>query len=182
MLPPTSTHSRSHFVSVAQHQHSTTALKYRFPYPTAFVPVPYHTTTTFSALDEVVIPASRAVREVDVIVPSPPRSSAPEGNASMEVEPRSSADHFQDPHMNGFIASPPVSETLRARILADGLLLYVAEASYEPGTGPLSSWIPIFSEEKPYGSTNGDHISKESPLDLFQRYASTFFFSFCMTL
>jgi snurportin-1 len=36
---------------------------------------------------------------------------------------------------------------MAANIGTDGLLLYVAEASYEPGTSPLSSWIPIVSQE-----------------------------------
>ncbi len=36
-------------------------------------------------------------------------------------------------------------------IQPDGLLLYVAESSYEPGTSPLSSWIPIVGYEQDEG-------------------------------
>ena len=50
-------------------------------------------------------------------------------------------------------------ETADAEIQPDGLLLYVSQASYEPGTSPLSSWVPI--------QANGDDI--ESPLTLFER-------------
>jgi hypothetical protein len=46
-----------------------------------------------------------------------------------------------------------------ANIGTDGLLLYVAESSYEPGTSPLSSWIPIESQE-PHAMYS---------LDLFER-------------
>src|SRR5260221_13133251 len=89
LLPPsTASPSHSHFVSVPSQKHvgQQTHLKYRFPYPTTFVPVPYHTTTTLTALDEPVIPASRSVREMDVAVPSPPEplNPPPECTASME--------------------------------------------------------------------------------------------------
>ena len=83
-------------------------------------------------------------------------------------------------------------------IQPDGLLLYVAESSYEPGTSPLSSWIPIVGYEKEEqdqggktknnkngvkrekekgaatdvgGSGSGPlkRVGGESPLDLFER-------------
>ncbi|KAF8340129.1 hypothetical protein F5887DRAFT_449334 [Amanita rubescens] len=81
-------------------------------------------------------------------------------------------------------------------IQPDGLLLYVAESSYEPGTSPLSSWIPIVGYEKEErdeggktknnkngvkrekgtntdvgGSGSGPlkRAGGESPLDLFER-------------
>jgi len=194
LLPP-STASPSHFVSVPsqsrvdQHTH----LKYRFPYPTTFVPVPYHTTTTLTALDEVVIPASRTVREMDVVVPSPPvpLDPASEGSASMEVEPtptpsvydsqRSPESNMYSPTLPSFFTSPPtvtahvpfqISQTFRAHILPDGLLLYVAEASYETGTSPLSSWVPISNYDEKTNATDKHtgEPDKESPLDLFQRY------------
>ena len=58
---------------------------------------------------------------------------------------------------------------------SDGLLLYMAHASYEPGTSPLSLWVPIrsYTGER----TNEDesivapNIPVEGPLDVFERYA-----------
>ena len=54
-------------------------------------------------------------------------------------------------------------ESVTTNVQPDGLLLYVSEASYEPGTSPLSSWIPITGYEKP-DETIGIH-----PLELFHR-------------
>lgn len=50
-------------------------------------------------------------------------------------------------------------------VAADGMLLYVAEASYESGTSPLSSWIPINNYEEHEAA-----VAMEGPLDKFQRY------------
>lgn len=33
--------------------------------------------------------------------------------------------------------------TREAKVEPDGLLLYVKQASYEPGTSPLSGWVPV---------------------------------------
>lgn len=65
----------------------------------------------------------------------------------------------------------------------DGLLLYVSEASFEPGTSPLSSWIPITGYDEDLGKGKDDLEErvdvnmgekgpslKEGPLDLFQRF------------
>jgi len=76
-------------------------------------------------------------------------------------------------------------EPMSASIRPDGLLLYVSEASYESGTSPLSSWIPITGYDKNLGkdkdfegdeervdvSMDGEKepSGKEGPLDLFQR-------------
>ena len=59
---------------------------------------------------------------------------------------------------------PPLQAltSLPVNLESDGLLLYVAQASYEPGTSPLSSWIPIAGYES--GASGG-----ERPLDLFDR-------------
>lgn len=50
-------------------------------------------------------------------------------------------------------------DTATAEIQPDGLLLYVSQASYEPGTSPLSSWVPI--------KAHGDDT--ESPLTRFEK-------------
>jgi snurportin-1 len=55
-------------------------------------------------------------------------------------------------------ATSQLTSTL-VNIHADGLLLYVAEASYEPGTSPLSSWVPISEDDE----------NPHSTLDLFER-------------
>jgi snurportin-1 len=64
--------------------------------------------------------------------------------------------------------------SLPVNLQSDGLLLYVAQASYEPGTSPLSSWIPISissdAEDKDLdldGTSSSGDTSR--PLDLFER-------------
>lgn len=61
-------------------------------------------------------------------------------------------------------------------IQSDGLLLYVAEACYEPGTSPLSAWVPI-STEVPRGmptSSASDAVAQQSsPLAVFERYSDS---------
>ncbi|KAH8999813.1 hypothetical protein EDB86DRAFT_3101449 [Lactarius hatsudake] len=52
----------------------------------------------------------------------------------------------------------------QAEIQADGLLLYVAQAIYEPGTSPLSSWVPLASP-----AADGASTETSSPLDVFER-------------
>jgi len=76
---------------------------------------------------------------------------------------------------------------LETVVQPDGLLLYVSEASFEPGTSPLSSWIPItgYDENSGKGDLDPDPeegrvdvnmgdkgSSEEGPLDLFQRFVS----------
>ena len=61
-----------------------------------------------------------------------------------------------------------------ATIHSDGMLLYVAQASYEPGASPLSLWIPIqgYTQDKsatvePLSATAS---TVDGPLSLFERY------------
>lgn len=74
----------------------------------------------------------------------------------------------------------PNTHPVTATIRSDGLLLYVAEASYESGTSPLSSWIPIESyeatqqdESKMGDEDSARKMSKQAagsgPLDVFER-------------
>ncbi|KIY72341.1 hypothetical protein CYLTODRAFT_417926 [Cylindrobasidium torrendii FP15055 ss-10] len=115
---------------------------YRFSYPTKLVPVPHHTNTTLTHLVSHVVPASRAARSLSVDIPT---SVGDEGMM-----------------MDALVNVAPVNIT----VAADGLLLYVAEASYESGTSPLSSWVPIVS----YNTIDGmDESAAESPLDKFNR-------------
>lgn len=146
-----------------------TQSRYSFPYPTTFIPVPYHSSTSLAELDMQIIPAARSVRTVSITLPALTPSfalkaatNAPADAGGMEIEPT-----FETPNI-----TPPTAST--AIVQPDGLLLYVAEASYEPGTSPLSSWIPIqgydeHSHEGEIPVVQGGHPS--NPLDLFQRSA-----------
>ncbi|KAF5318565.1 hypothetical protein D9619_010795 [Psilocybe cf. subviscida] len=115
------------------------------------------------------------------------------GASGMDVEPHtdsSGADaaapfHFAPSHQMEVtraqsLPSSPLTPR-RVSVQPDGLLLYVAEAAYEPGTSPLSSWVPIHSYDTTdnQGMKDGcaigtqpsetNKFSKEGPLDLFQR-------------
>ncbi|KAJ7484515.1 hypothetical protein FB451DRAFT_1350374 [Mycena latifolia] len=123
---------------------------YHFPYPTKFLGIPYHTNTSLLNLASRIVPLARESRSISVDVPV--LGSDAEADESMMV------DQLQQ------------AVVLRARtaeVCADGLLLYVAEASYEAGTSPLSSWIPIvkYSED---GVTDAN-ASTDGPLDVFHR-------------
>ncbi|KAE9407113.1 hypothetical protein BT96DRAFT_176875 [Gymnopus androsaceus JB14] len=97
---------------------STSASAYTFSYPTTLLPVPYHASPlTLSTLLSTVIPSARSARTVDV------RIGETTSGGDMDVDRTQS--------------------TTSTTIQPDGLLLYVSEASYEPGTSPLSSWIPL---------------------------------------
>ncbi|KAF8067570.1 hypothetical protein FPV67DRAFT_1669460 [Lyophyllum atratum] len=157
--PAPSTHE-----DVTETQIPTDGGGYQFPYPTTFAPIPYYTDTTLPALLTHVVPASRAPRAMSVTLPHPDSPAfsfgAGAGGEGMEVEER------QWEFGKGYVQT-------EARVEADGLLLYVKEASYEAGTSPLSSWIPIVGYEEGYderqGQGQGQGKGGEGPLDLFQR-------------
>ncbi|KAJ7931192.1 hypothetical protein B0H13DRAFT_1594531 [Mycena leptocephala] len=125
--PPSSSHYNQPFDPTDSNAHPKT---YRFPYPTMFLPVPYHTDTSLLALASQIVPLARAARSINVDIPVLYNDAEPA--ESMVV------DQLQG----------PVLSTRKAEICADGLLLYVAEASYEAGTSPLSSWIPSQNTRK----------------------------------
>jgi snurportin-1 len=114
-----------------------------FPYPTVFLPVPYHLDLSLISLLSTIIPRSRSLRHLTIQLPSHPDMSCVPGGVDSGME----VDHQESIR----------PETATAKIQPDGLLLYVSQASYEPGTSPLSSWVPI----KAYEDKSG------SPLDLF---------------
>ncbi|KAJ7054419.1 hypothetical protein C8F01DRAFT_1163285 [Mycena amicta] len=108
--------------------------QYHFPYPTRFLPIPYHTETTLSALVQI------------------PQYLPEQGDMAVD------------------------QQTLTTEVSADGLLLYVAEATYEPGTSPLSSWIPLVNYDATYATEDregaGDIAGPpptDGPLDVFLR-------------
>ncbi|KAI8986774.1 hypothetical protein BD414DRAFT_515019 [Trametes punicea] len=136
---------------------------YQFPYPTTFAPIPYHTDTTLPNLLSRLIPLTRSTRMIPVSVPVPSESaaSAEEQGATMELDG----------------AMPLVQlQTVHAEVRSDGMLLYVAQATYEPGTSPLSSWVPLQAyqtheqrmQQEAMGS-DGHRDGAESPLDVFER-------------
>ncbi|KAH9918652.1 uncharacterized protein B0H18DRAFT_1122909 [Fomitopsis serialis] len=62
-------------------------------------------------------------------------------------------------------------ETVPVEIKSDGLLLYVAQATYEPGTSPLSSWVPLraYAQAPHEPSLGTGKVTPESPLNVFER-------------
>lgn len=99
-----------------------------------------------------------------------------------------------NPQNNTATFHPHLIEPMAASIQPDGLLLYVSEASYESGTSPLSSWIPITGYDKdhdkdPEAEEERADVSMDGekgplgkgggPLDLFQRFV---FFPFSLHL
>ncbi|KAI9454373.1 hypothetical protein F5148DRAFT_1229873 [Russula earlei] len=59
----------------------------------------------------------------------------------------------------------PAPRTAQVEINPDGLLLYVAQAIYEPGTSPLSSWVPLVAPV----SDEMAGTEQLSPLVIFER-------------
>lgn len=106
-----------------------------FSYPITLLPIPYHTDMSYANLANCIIPLARTSR-------------------TMTVQGRHLNHGPED--MDMALESP---QQLNTTVEADGLLLYVAEASYESGTSPLSSWVPIVPTD-PGG---------ESPLNVFLR-------------
>lgn len=59
----------------------------------------------------------------------------------------------------------PAPRHVQTEIKPDGLLLYVAQAIYEPGTSPLSSWVPLTTPVTDEMAS----MEQSSPLDVFER-------------
>ena len=68
-------------------------------------------------------------------------------------------------------SAPPVVQlqSVQAEVRSDGLLLYVAQAAYEPGTSPLSNWVPLRAYQTRAEEQEGGASVAESPLDVFER-------------
>jgi len=95
--------------------------EYQFAYPTSFVPVPSHSPLSLEYLSNTVIPMACESQRVAVRIP--PTLEAQVNADGMDVD------------------SSAGSERAIA-VGSDGILLYHGEASYEPGTSPLSLWVP----------------------------------------
>jgi len=100
-----------------------------FPYPTTFVPVPYYSDTSLPTLLSTIIPMARSPRTIPIIPRRPSPSSATEGG--MQVDAKSP------------IVGVGEIQRMEVQVQPEGLLLYVSQATYEPGTSPLSTWVPI---------------------------------------
>jgi snurportin-1 len=173
---------------------SLNAQRYHFPYPTTFLPVPYHADTSLAALNNHIIPSAKAWRLIDLHIPSsgahsgaavfstgstPAFREEDEGEMEIETgpssnEPRILSQPQTTSQLPAISQAPVLAPT--ARVQPDGLLLYVAEASYEPGTSPLSSWVPISLDAVAHGEKGevGQAIGsgerqQEGPLEIFQR-------------
>ena len=154
-LPPSNPAGSSSMSKTYSHSRSHSPTNtYHFPYPTSFLPIPYHTNTALHHLSSHVIPLARSVRLVSVDVPitSPPNEFA---TPTMDID--------------NSLPLPLILTSLPVELKSDGLLLYLSQASYEPGTSPLSSWIPIMSHTEDQGATSGNHKGSDKPLDLFER-------------
>ncbi|KAH9855648.1 hypothetical protein C2E23DRAFT_593889 [Lenzites betulinus] len=135
---------------------------YQFPHPTTFAPIPYHTDTTLPYLLMTLIPLARTTRRVPISIPLTPSSEAQATEMSMDLD-------------GGSVAPLVQLQTLQAQVQSDGLLLYVAQATYEPGTSPLSTWVPLRTyqtheeriEQEAMGG--GGRSVADSPLDLLER-------------
>lgn len=129
---------------------ATAPPQYCFPHPATLLPIPYHTNTSLTHLLSALIPLTRAPRTVVV---TKRVVSAPHAGGMDLDAPTSVADLEEAP----------------VQLRSDGLLLYVAQATYEPGTSPLSSWVPLvaYTNAKPEAGV-AEH-APESPLNVFER-------------
>lgn len=121
-----------------------TAPSAAFPYPMTFIPVPYHSDTSLPNLLSVVIPMARSTRTISIIPHYPSPSGITEGE--MQVDAQS-------------VVGTGGGEVRRTevQVQSEGLLLYLSQATYEPGTSPLSTWVPT-------------QFEGVAVLDLFERY------------
>ncbi|KAF8508257.1 hypothetical protein BU17DRAFT_56833 [Hysterangium stoloniferum] len=119
-----------------------------FPYPTLFLSVPYHGDLSLPSLLSTIIPQSNSIRQIIIQLPSHPAS-----------RPQATGENDHEGSMDVDQLTMIPAGTTTAEIQPDGLLLYVSQATYESGTSPLSSWVPIESYSK----------TQESPLAVFER-------------
>ncbi|KZT10558.1 uncharacterized protein LAESUDRAFT_644795 [Laetiporus sulphureus 93-53] len=126
---------------------------YKFPYPTTFCPVPYYTDTSLANLAGALVPLTRSSRFFSVSTPV----QTAEGTAAMDLD--------------GAVSPLVQLEVTTAELKSDGMLLYVSKAAYEPGTSPLSSWIPLkaYTPDSQQSEANALPVALESPLDVFER-------------
>lgn len=101
-----------------------------FPYPMTFVPIPYHSEVSLPNLLSAIIPMARSPRIVSVIPRFPSPSNNTEGEMQVDAQSMVGGE----------------GQRMEVQVQSEGLLLYVSQATYEPGTSPLSTWVPTQSE------------------------------------
>lgn len=108
---------------------SNTTSSTAFPYPMTFVPIPYHPDTSLSNMLSGIIPMARSPRAISII----PRRPSPLGitEGGMQVDAQSIVG-----------TGGRKVQRIEVQVQSEGLLLYVSQATYEPGTSPLSTWVP----------------------------------------
>ena len=133
------------------------ATSHHFSYPIHLVPIPFYSSVTYIDYLTKIIPEARKTRSQTVL--------------GLELEPDEGA-------MDVDVSSAPLRPQIQASIRSDGLLLYDAQAAYEHGTTPLSTWVPITSPQSSIieGSSNTKYLnaSREvddrfGPLELFEK-------------
>lgn len=129
----------------ASTQESNAPVGYRFTYPTTFLQIPYYTNTAFAHFVSTIIPRARSSYRAQVSIPAGPNDAD-----VMDIV---------SPQFTG-----PALRPVQVEIKPDGLLLYVAQAIYESGTSPLSSWVPLAPVADEMAS-----VEQSSPLDVFER-------------
>lgn len=136
---------------------------YQFEYPATLLTIPYHLDPTIPNLLHKLIPLSRATRHLPIDIPV---QSHIESDA-MDIEQNALSTQVE-----------LIRET--ATVESDGMLLYVAQASYEPGTSPLSLWVPVkaYTDERAEHKSSDtqmavEEVLKEAPLDVFERCAAS---------
>jgi snurportin-1 len=145
--PPT-TSAPPTALQASTQENNSPLIRYRFPYPTTFLQIPYYTNTTFAQFASTIIPRARSSYRAQVSIPIGPHDDMDE----MDIE---------SPQFMG-----PALRHVQTEIKPDGLLLYVAQAIYEPGTNPLSSWVPLTA---PVTDEMASMEQSSSPLDVFER-------------
>ncbi|XP_006463939.1 hypothetical protein AGABI2DRAFT_187358 [Agaricus bisporus var. bisporus H97] len=147
----------------------TRADHYQFPYPTKFMSIPYYTDTTLSTLYRHILPIVRTPRSFTIDIPNFPSSPFQPPNTHQRNQ--SDGMDVESPLFTFGSNQNESSVTMNSRVVtvsSDGLLLYVAEAIYESGTSPLSTWIPLVSYDD---GDSKEPRARESdgPLDVFER-------------
>ncbi|KAF9026146.1 hypothetical protein BDZ89DRAFT_1067814 [Hymenopellis radicata] len=119
--PPTTSSTKG---LIASDMDPASSSQYRFSYPTLMLPIPYHSDTSLPTLLSGLVPLARSSRSISIDVP------VIDGGMDLDMAGSSITKQF-------------------AHISPDGLLLYVAEASYESGTSPLNSETMDSASEAP---------------------------------
>jgi snurportin-1 len=130
----------------ASTQENNAPIGYRFTYPTTFLQIPYYANTTFAQFVSTIIPRARSSYRAQVSIPAGPGDTD-----VMDIE---------SPQFTG-----PALRAVDVEIEPDGLLLYVAQAIYESGTNPLSSWVALSTPATEEMASD----EQMSPLDVFER-------------